>query len=275
MGTQQGRFLQALIERFPNPKLRAVLEAASEAILSQFRTLPEKAGIAPEMVWTAPRALLLSIHPSWHDEIIEQCPKALQAHLRAILQKAEKHRADENNPVTLFLLDYLVSQWSDKNVQGVEEIEETPLRWLADCNEQQITAIAELLAVHDVVDIIRQIVDKKILQKILLPFTQLQQRYLRSLLHRPVRSATLNKELLALLKENPEEAKVHLLNQGLEKIGQALKGSSQLLSWHVLHHLNRKQARFLSEVIARKASESELAEAKKTVIHAHEFMKRT
>ena len=275
MGTQQGRFLQALIERFPNLKLRAVIEAAPEAIVSQFRTLPEKAGITPEMVWAAPRALLLSIHPSWYDEIIEQCPKALQSHLRAILQDAKEQRIDGKNPVTLFLLDYLVSQWSDKNVEGIEGVEETPLRWLADCNEQQITTIAELLAVNDVVDIIRQIVDKKILQKVLFPLTTLQQRYLRSLLHRPVRSATLNKELLTLLKDNPEEAKVHLLNRGLEKIGQALKGSPQLLSWHVLHHLNRERARILSEIITRKASESELTGAKKTVIHAYEFMKRT
>ena len=275
MGTQQGLFLQALVERFPNSKLRAVIEAAPEAIVSQFRTLPEKVGISPETVWTAPRALLLSIHPSWHEEIIEQCPAALQSHLRTILQDAKDHRIDEKNPVTLFLIDYLVSQWPDRNVQGVEAIEETPLRWLADCNEQEITTIAELLAVHDVVDIIRHIVDKKVLQKILLPFSTFQQRYLRSLLHRPIRSATLNKELLALLKDNPEEAKEHLLNRGLEKVGQALKGSPQLLSWHVLHHLDRERAQFLTEIMARKASELEIAGAKKSVIHAHEFMKRT
>jgi hypothetical protein len=275
MGTQQGLFFQALIERFPHPKLRAVLEAAPEEIFSQLRTLPDKAGIAPEMVWTTPRSLLLSLHPSWHEEIIEHCPQVLQPRLRTLLQDAREHPKDDKNPVALFLLDYLVSQWPDKQTQGVEAIEETPLRWLADCDEQRVAKIADLLAVHDVVDIIRHIVDKKILQKILSPFSPFQQRYLRSLLHRPIHSATLNKELLALLKGNSEEARARLLQRGFERIGQSLKEAPPLLIWHVLHHVDRERAQFLSEVLNRTASGSELAEAKRNAIHAHEFLKRT
>ena len=275
METQQGIFLQALIERFPNSQLRSVLETAPESIVSRFRALPERAGVAPETVWTAPRVLLLSIHPSWHEEIVERCPKVLRTKLRSILNDAQGRPLNEMGPLTLFFLDYLVSQWTDKNVQGVEAIDETPLRWLADCDEQLIENIAELLAVHDVVDVLRRIVDKKILQKILRPFSSLQQRYLRTLLRRPISSISLNKELLALIQDDPEKAKKRLLRRGQEMFGQALKGAPSLLVWHVLHHLPQKQAQAIMKIIDSPASKAELAGASKKATHAYEFLKRT
>ena len=275
MGTQQELFLQALIERFPNPQLHSLLESAPESILSKFRSLPERAGISPEALWTAPRALLLSIHPSWHEELVDRCPKTLQPKLRSVLKDAQSHPLNEIDPLKLFLLDYLVSQWPDKDVQGLETIGEAPLRWLADCDEQLIRQIADLLAVHDVVDILRQILDKKTLQMILKPFSPLQQRYLRALLRRPIRSVSLNKELLSLIRNDPEKAKKQLVQRGQERFAQALKEAPPLLVWHVLHHLPQKQARSLMELVDRPASKAELAGALKGAAHAYEFLKRT
>jgi hypothetical protein len=275
MGTQQGLFLKALIERFPNPALHAVLEAAPEEFVAKFRTLPDTAGIAPEMVWKSSRILLLSIHPSWHEEILEHCPQVLQPVLRNVLCDAQQHRFDIKNPMTLFLLDYLISQWSDKDIQGLAAIEGTPLQWMADCTEQQLDKIAELLAVYDVADIIRHIVDKKILQNILQPFSSLQQRYLRTLLRRPAHSVTLNKDLLSLIRDDPEKAKKHLAQRGLERFGQALKDAPPSLLWHVLHHIDRQAAQAVSNIMSRSASDIELARARKSAIHAYEFLKRT
>ena len=271
MGIQPGLFFRALVERFPNPILPAVLEAAPETIASQLRTFPERAGIAPELLVAAPRRLFLSIHPSWREEIVKRCPKAFQPRIQAVLQGAHEHE----DPVALFLLDHLISQWPDKDVQGVEAIEETPLRWLADCDERQVNTIAELLAVHDMVDIVRQIVEKKILQKILLPFTPLQQRYLRVLLRRPARVASLNKELLSLLCDEPEKAKNRLMKRGIERLGQSLQGAPPLLVWHVLHHLDQKQAQMLSKIMGHAASESEISAARRGAIDAYDFLKRT
>ena len=275
MEMQQGLFFQALTERFPHPMLHAVLEASSEALAPEFRALPGRAGVTPESMWTAPRNLLLSVHPSWHEEIIERCPQDLQPTLRTILHDAQEHHLENTSPLSLFLLDYLISQWPDKNVQSIESIGETPLRWMANCSEQQLDTIAKLVAVHDSVDVVRHIVEKKILQKILLPFSPFQQRYLKALLRRPIRSATLNKELLALLRDSPDEAKERLVERGLEKLGQSLQGASPLLIWHVFHHIDRDRAQLLSEIMAHPIPESELSEIKRNIVHAYEFLKRT
>jgi hypothetical protein len=274
MGTQQGLFFQALIERFPHPGLGDVLKTAPEPIASLLGTLPNKAEITPDKVWTAPRGRLLSIHPSWCDNVIVQCPAILQPTLQTVLRNARENHSEGLRPLPLFLLDYIVSKWPEKGVQGVESIGETPLRWLADCNEQKLNDIANLLVVHDVVDIVRHIVEKKILQKILRPFSPLQQRYLRTLLRRPIRSATLNTELLSLLQDSPEEAKECLKRRGLEKLGQSLQGTPPLLVWHVLHHVDQKLAQLLSKIIKRSVPEAERLRTRREALHAYEFLKR-
>jgi hypothetical protein len=273
------RFLKALMERFPNPGMAAALQTLPEELASKFKGLPEKVGSDPELFLEQPTRVLLGMHPSWFEELVLLCPAALQPLLRKVVLEAvgkkEKKRTEAlTQPVREFLLGYLVAKWPERSIQGVESIEGASFPWLAKADERMVSSLVALLAVNDVVDVVRQIVDKKILQKILVALTPVQQRYLRSLLHRPSRSATLNKELTALLRDDPVMGAQRLMKRGFEELACAMKDEPQLLKWHVMHHIDRETAYFLKEVMAKGISSEELAEVKKHLSHAYRFLQK-
>lgn len=273
----EGQFLKALMERFAHPGMASVIQTLPPELASAFQELPERVGKAPELFFIQPKRVLGGMHPSWCEELVQLSPPVLQPLIRQlVLEAVGKEKTEEtiSDPVRQFLLRYAISKWPERSIQGVESIEGASLQWLAAYNEQTLYSLAELLAVNNVVDIVRQIVDKKVLQKILASLTVLQQKYLRSVLHRPVRSATLNKELTALLIDDPVTGAQTLLKQGFEELGHAIKSEPQLLQWHVLHHIDREKAIFLKGVMESKISSGEEAEIKKRLFHAYQFLKK-
>jgi hypothetical protein len=270
MESLQASFLKALVEKFPHAGLTAVLEGAPEEYASKFRVLPDRSGIAPELFLSSPERLLKGLHPSWIDEILVSRPEAL----RPVLRTALAH--EESLPPTLrsFLLAYFVERWPDRTTLPVEFIGETSLIWLASCDDHTLTTLAELVAVPEGVDIVRHIVDKKMLQKIMAPLNVFQQRYLRSLLHRPVRTTVLNKELMELLIHDAARGAEFLRTKGFEILGAALKQEPPLLVWHVLHHLNRDRALWLQKEMGKAVSDEKQEEAKRNLMHAYQFLKK-
>lgn len=277
MGSLHTQFLKALMEKYPHSGLTSALENLPEEFAQKFRTLPEsKIGLSPEVFFPAPSILLDNLHPSWHEELIELCPKALQPTLQTIMPPSgqKKKKAEISEPLRTFLLSYALKKWPEGGALRPEFIEESPLRWLATCYEPTMSSLISLLGVYDVVDIVRQIVDKKVLQKIFAPLTPLQQRYIRSLLHRPPRSPVLNKALTALLASDPAKGAEQLRERGYEQLGYALKGAPDLLVWHVLHHIDREKALLLKKSIDKKIIAAKQAEAIKLLDHAYEFLKK-
>lgn len=279
MASLQDQFLKALVERFAPQGIEAVIETLPEDLASKFRTLPEKVGKPPELFLAESKGVLSSMHPSWYEELVKGCPEELHGVIRtAILissgRGAPKSALSLSPALTEFLINYLIGHWPERNVEGIENSTGATFPWLLTCDEETINKLAELLAVNDVVDIVRQTVDKRILQKILLPFTPLQQRFLRSCLHRPARLATLNKELTALLVEDPKRAAKTLLKRGFEEIGVALKGEPPLFVWHVLHRMDRKRADVLKKLMEREIPLTEQKGIKKRLSQAYQFLQK-
>jgi hypothetical protein len=279
MASLQEQFLKALMERFPHPGMAVAIGTLPEELGSKFRELPEKVGKAPELFLVQPQRVLKGMHPSWCEELVLLSPVALQPLIRTVVLEAIGKGVQIGiealaEPVRKFLLGYLVAKWPERNTQGVEGIEGASFLWLAGCDERAIFTLAELLAVNDVVDVVRQIVDKKILQKILIALTPLQQQYLRSLLHRPSRSATLNKELTALLRNDPVAGAQNLMRKGVEELALAMKDEPDLLQWHVLHHIDREKACFFKKVMEKEISPEEQKEMKKHLSHAYQFLQK-
>jgi hypothetical protein len=279
MVSLEEQFLKALMERFPHPGMAAVLDTAPDDIASKFKGLPEKADKAPELFFIQPKRLLEGMHPSWCEELVLLCPAAMRPLIRKVVLDAvgkgmRKGIETLSEPIREFLLRYLVEKWPERNVQGVESIEGASFQWLAISDERMVFILAELLAVNDVVDVVRQIVDKMILQKILAALTPIQQRYLRSLLHRPSRSATLNKELTALLLDDPKTGAQTLMKRGFEELAYAIKDEPSLLQWHMMHHIDREKACFLKKIMEKEVSLVNQKEAKRHLSHAHQFLQK-
>ncbi len=279
MVSVQDQFLKALMERFPHPGRGAVVEALPQELAERIQCLPDKVGKAPESFFAQAKNVLQGMHPTWCEELVLLTPEPLQPLMRALIldvvgRGKKGEAAGLTVPVRDFLLRYVVDKWPERSIQGVEEIEGTSFRWLATSEERTIVLLAGLLAIHDVVDVVRQIVDKRILQKIFTAMTSLQQRYLRSLLHRPARSATLNKELTALLLDDPKAGAQMLMRRGLEKLAVAMQDEPPLLQWYVLHHIDQERAQFLVHAMEKKNSAAEKAEMKRHLTHAHQFLKK-
>ena len=272
MGSLQEQFLKSLIEKFPHSGMTAVLENLPEELAAPYRVLPDKVNIAPELFFSVPSRILATIHPSWVEELLVRCPEALHPILRSVLLASESKEAQISEVLRAFLLSYLLRKWPERGALGVEFIEETEFRWLVACDEKTIVVLAELLAVYDVVDVVRQIVDKRILQKILSLLTPMQQRYLRSLLPRPARSAPLNKELVSLLLDESYGREQWLKNKGLQEFGHARKDQPKLLVWHVLHHIDREKALFFEKVMEKEISAKEQIEVQKRLTNAYQFL---
>ena len=265
-------FLKALMEKFPHPGMSAVLESAPDIYAAKFRVVPDRAGIVPELLLPSPERLLASIHPSWFQEMVQACPSALHS----ILSDAVSGTIQSMNNKALrsFLLGYLIAKWPDGKTLPVECVEECPLRWMALCDDEALSSVAELVSMPELVDSMRRIVDKKILQKILKPLSAGQQRYLRSLIHRPPRSVGINKELIALFVNEPEKGAEFLRAKGFETMGCALKNEAPLLVWHVLHRLRRDRALRLQDMMGEKLSDQQSELAKRSLVHAYQFLKK-
>jgi hypothetical protein len=277
MVSLQDQFLKALMERFGHPEMAAVIAALPEELASKFRVLPDRSGKAPELFFVASKRVLLGMHPGWFEELAQLCPQELQPVIRTALLEASGRAVSSgalSPSIREFLLHYLVRHWPEREVEGVEYIENASFPWLLTCDEHVISKVVELLAVNDVVDVVRQTVDKKILQKILMPLTASQQRYLRSCLHRPARSATLNKELTALLLEDSKMAEEKLRMRGFEDMGQALKDEPPLFIWHMLHHIDKETARILKNEMEKEGSLKNQKGIKKRLSHAYEFLQK-
>lgn len=279
MASLEGQFLKALIERFSHPGLAAVLENMPDDLASKFKGLPDSGGRTPESFFLQPKRLLEGMHPSWCDELVLLCPTAIQPLMRTIVLDAFQKKGKTGGgtltePLRQFLLEILVAKWPERSVLEMAGEEGASFPWLASCDEQAIFSLAQLLGVNDVVDVVRRIVEKKTLQKILFALTPMQQRYLRSLLHRSPRSATLNKELAALLQDDPKMGAKILLKQGLEKLAVAMKDEPGLLVFHVMHHIDREQAFFLKEVMEKKVAPGMHMEMKKNLSHAYQFLQK-
>jgi hypothetical protein len=206
------------------------------------------------------------LHFSWHEELVPFVAKGLQPVMRrALLEK-------EESPLRSFLLSYLVNKWPDKYLPNIKEAKEASFAFLLESDEKTIEQLQELIVVHDIVDEVRQIVDRKRLQQLLQQLSPLQQKYLRSLLHRPVRSSGLSLGFVKLLSQDSQGASDMLHHRGEDRFACALKEEPTVFLWYFFHGMERHSARKLQVVMEKKASIVERAQAKKHLVEAYRFL---
>lgn len=232
----------------------------------------------PHLMLFVPDKWLSSMDPSWLEASIQKMAKPLQdVYARAFPtlfgQPAQTGASlGYNQLVKDFLVTYLHSVWAEQEAPPKELLPEWELSMLLELSRQEFLEIVDLLAMHDLVEEMRHIVDKKLLQAVLQHLTTEQQHYLRILLRQKSRQQPTSLSVKELLKEGNKFPQL-LHKFGLQRMSFALSGASDDFIWHILHMLDLSRAKFLQNHIKKEEVPNQTPQALLQVQHIIQFLK--
>jgi hypothetical protein len=264
-------FLRSLLEKFPHPSSQKVMGDLPQEIAKRFSLLPDRVGVDPENFLVTPSRILSSLHPSWYEELVKAVPEEMRPIVHRCLEEYREEK--EASPFREFILGYLVSRWSERDIPCLETVERGDFSWLLECSPEEIETISSLVGTYDLVEEVRKTIDKKSLEKLFSSLSPMQRRYLRALLHTPLPGLKSTISLPEFLRLPIEEGKERLLTRGYERLAAALQGQGELFIWYLLHRLERSQALSLERRLKEGSSE-ETSRSKVYLTHAYQFLKR-
>lgn len=232
----------------------------------------------PNLMLFVPQNWLSSMDPSWLAAVIQKMAKPLQdVYARAfpaLFGQAPQTSATAgyNETIQDFLLTYLHSVWAENEAAPKELLPEWELSVLLELSRQEFLEIVDLLAMHDLVEEMRHIVDKKLLQAVLQHLSTEQQHYLRILLRQKSRQQPTSLSVRELLKEGDKFPQL-LHKFGLQRMSFALSGASDDFIWHILHTLDLARAKFLQNHIKKEEVPNQTPQALLQVQHIIQFLK--
>lgn len=226
---------QAFLKYLPQDAAKA---AAAEPTQSQ--------DLSPAFSW--PNDVITRTHYSWLAPAIRKLPPSiLNATLAALPEKhaegLSKLLAVPLQKITLqplaktFLLQQLYNQWQPHEALPLAYIPQSSLAMLLTLTKAELVDLIDLLAMHDLADAIRHIVDKKNLKNIYLCLTSKKQQFLRICLHKKEKLVA---SKLEIEKWDGSPSKLHkiLHRRGLLRLGKALCGQGREFLWHITHTLD-------------------------------------
>ncbi len=240
---------RALFEHVKRPNREAAVQQLPEDLQRRYReTISLDAKSLAEVISDPMRSLKM-IHQSWYEDVLRCSPNALQGALKNLFSMSYGPLEKDRSPIAEFLLHYAIQHWPDCNKASVETLQNHPLYWILQLDAESVALLASLLAIHEIVDSVRKIVDKKTLHRVLCFLTPIQQRYLRSLLQRKSEGLSTKLSCQDLLKADESEAENLLLECGYGQLSFLLSGQDDLFYWHLYHRLDKKFAEQLQKRI--------------------------
>ncbi len=267
MLTQNGSlFFRLLLNKFALQSQEALLKILPEAEEQQVRKHTSTSQ-NPLTVLSRATDLLCQVHYSWLESAIKDLPEALQKSVILALTKdqqsgLEKRKLAESLPkentpyaqsVRTFLLSKLFEVWKEKTIEEREVhcrelLLENPLSLLLSQSKRDLVQIIDLLAMHDLSEEVRHIVDKKLLRAILLNLTSSQQKYLKACLHQKAKMATLPLNVKDVYKDR--KTFITLLHKrGLKRFALGLCGCEKDFVWHITHTFDIGRGKILIDAI--------------------------
>jgi hypothetical protein len=254
-------FFRLLLNKFNFDKQDAVVELLPEGEqqeISQYKMLSKN----PEAL--NPKALLPSslqwldkIHYSWLEEPLRTLKDPLPACVVATLPEKQAEslnkrlqltKPDHSYPESIknFLLSHLYEAWPDKEILPQDLLPPSQLSPLLDCSKSELVELVDYLPMIDLAEEVRHIVDKKLIQAIVVDLTRGQQKYLKSCLHQkakiqipPLNVKEIHKDKKSFL--------VALHKRGLKRLSIALSGQHPDFIWHIAHMFDIGRGKILME----------------------------
>jgi len=221
-------------------------------------------GKNPEVLLFDPNVWLSSSDPSWFIPLLDKLPQELLSVYLHILPKeivgayavsdkgkrckVAKTSAQVSSCIRIFLLQYLYKLQSEPQALAKELLPPSDLHPLLDCTKQDLHDIIDLLSMQDLVDEVRHIVDKRILQLLSKLLTTKQQAYLKMCLRQKTKPHTPTFSLKEQLKE-PQKFVSEIRTIGIKRMACALSGENKDFVWHILHTLDMPSAKSIQEHI--------------------------
>ncbi len=281
-------FTKALLERYGLDRDGAFFqEVLPQDIALRLNNLPAASlGANPERFIFFRSTLLQTLHVSWRDEIVNSIPQVLREiaknailpseiekpqladtskqnlspesdegaeiiHDAPIAEAGSHYPVIEDLELRKLTVEALLESSRLLDVEPIEALPESDFRWFLDAPYEMKIKVIDLVAVFDVTEEVRQIVDKKTLHLVLSLLSDSQQRYLKSLLHMPLKLTREPLELIAKLRQGVEKDTIrsYIHERGLARLSQILKEEAPLFTWYVLHSLDVKRAKWIEKKI--------------------------
>lgn len=231
--------------------LKCLSPEESQEILNQKTGSQE---CAAAINWT--HQLIKRTHYSWLLPLIQKLPSITQGPMIAALPQPQSDKIKNLLKITVpsplppaiqhFLLDNLIRVWQPQEGIPIEFLPPSTLSPLLNLSKREIVTLIDFLALYDVADSIRHIVDKRLLKNIYECLTPEQQQYLRICLHKKEK-LTAPKLDIAKWDGKPESFINMLHRRGMLRLGKALCGQSPQFVWHLTHILDTGRGKALAE----------------------------
>jgi hypothetical protein len=263
MDTKQAILFKVLINRFHAGSEESFLHKLSqdeaEEILKQ--SIAEES-LSHSITWDID--LISSIHYSWLVPIIQQLnpnlhaptvaafPQPQSLKLKSVLKikSIPKHLPI---PTKTFLLHHLFCKWEHpKDLIPRQYLPKSPLSPLLDCSKSQIVDLIDMLAMHDLAETIRHIVDKKNLKWLYQHLPQKHQQFLRVCLHQKEKIVA-PKIDIEKLNGDSKQLETALHARGILRLGKALCGQHPQFIWHLTHILDTGRGAAITKLYQEKA----------------------
>ncbi len=192
--------------------------------------------------------LITRTHYSWLAPVVQHMPKETQAPVIAALSEKQakglkKLLKYDNVPpppsptVKSFLLDQLFQRWQPNEALPLPYLPSSPLRVLLDMSKEELVQLIDFLALYDLAEAIRHIVDKNKLKAIYQCLTPQKQQFMRNCLHKKERIVA-PKLNLEKWSGDPDVFHSILHRRGMFRLSSALCGHPASFLWHITHILD-------------------------------------
>lgn len=217
----------------------------------------------PSVALTWKQDLLTQTHYSWLAPVIQQLPQFLQGAAAASLSEHQSSRlksllkiplpaAPLSPPLKNFLIDQLYQKWNLKEILPREYLPQTPLSSLLILSKSELVELIDFLALHDLSEALRHIVNTKNLKKIYSCLTPKKQQYLRVCLHQKERVAAPKLEI-DKWDGSPQEFEAMMHRRGMFRLGKAVSGQDPQFMWHLTHILDTGRGAALAKYYQKNA----------------------
>lgn len=208
------------------------------------------------LAFTWPQRLILRTHYSWLIPYVEKLPNHLKSLVTAALPEVQAkgiNKLLKIPPATVklspkmknFLIDQLYLKWQPEGALPPEFLPISPLNELLDLSKAELVDVIDLLAMHDLTEAIRHIVDKKNLKAIYLCLSPEKQKFLRVCLHKKEKLAAPKLDI-SKWNGSQEQLNTILHRRGMLRLGKALCGQSREFLWNIVHTLDTGRGETIS-----------------------------